>query len=177
MAHIAHQPGPVCLEGGVSRWLVRVVGLGGGAAKAPTGGAWGASVIRVSKKNARCPGLRELLPRAMRGVAGLRPLFPGGGGGRKAVGFHNPPALSNVEEEGLSCARDQVVITRPPVLTPPWRHRRSLVSKGRFAISINVICVGICSSLPKRRYRVAIDYVGALLRHRGRAWCWLFRGF
>jgi hypothetical protein len=28
MAHIAHQPGPVCLEGGVSRWLVEVVGLG-----------------------------------------------------------------------------------------------------------------------------------------------------
>ena len=28
MAHIAHQPGPVCLESGVSRWLVGVVGLG-----------------------------------------------------------------------------------------------------------------------------------------------------
>ena len=41
------QPGPVCLEGGVSRWLVGVVGLGGGAAPAPTGGAWGASSIRV----------------------------------------------------------------------------------------------------------------------------------
>jgi hypothetical protein len=26
--YIAHQPGPVCLEGGVSRWLVRVVGFG-----------------------------------------------------------------------------------------------------------------------------------------------------
>jgi hypothetical protein len=36
----------VCLEGGVSRWLVGVVGLGGGAAPAPTGGAWGASSIR-----------------------------------------------------------------------------------------------------------------------------------
>jgi hypothetical protein len=47
MAHIAHQPGPVCLESGVSRWLVGVVGLGGGAAPAPTGGAWGASSIRV----------------------------------------------------------------------------------------------------------------------------------
>jgi hypothetical protein len=40
MAHIAHQPGPVCLEGGVSRWLVGAVGLGGGA--------WGASSIRVA---------------------------------------------------------------------------------------------------------------------------------
>ena len=56
MAHTAHQPGPVCLEGGVSRWLVGVmVGLGGGAAPAPTRGAWGASSIRVPKKNARHP--------------------------------------------------------------------------------------------------------------------------
>jgi hypothetical protein len=45
----------------------------------------------------------------------------------------------------VSCARDQVVIARPPVLTPPWRYRRSLVSKRRFAVfttSINAICVG-----------------------------------
>jgi hypothetical protein len=69
-----------------------------------------------------------------------------------------------------------VVIARPPVLTPPWRYRRSLVSKGRFTTSINVICVGIRSSLPKRRYRVVIGYVGDLLRHRGKAGCWLFRG-
>jgi hypothetical protein len=37
MARIAHQPDPVCMKGGVSRWLVGVVvGLGGGAAPAPT---------------------------------------------------------------------------------------------------------------------------------------------
>jgi hypothetical protein len=32
MAHIAHQPGPVCVEGGVSRWLAGgvVMGAGGG---------------------------------------------------------------------------------------------------------------------------------------------------
>jgi hypothetical protein len=48
------------------------------------------------------------------------------------------------------------------------RYRRSLVSKGRFTISINVICVGIRSSLPKRRYRVVMGYVGDLLRHRGK---------
>jgi hypothetical protein len=66
-----------------------------------------------------------------------------------------------VQKESLSCARDQVVIARPPVLTPPWRYRRSLVSKGeRFTTSINVFCVGIRSGLPKRRYRVVIDYVG-----------------
>jgi hypothetical protein len=57
------------------------------------------------------------------------------------------------------------------------------VSKGRFAISINVICVGIRSGLPKRQYRVvmAMDYVGGPLRHRGKrqgskAGYWLFRG-
>jgi hypothetical protein len=102
---------------------------------------------------------------------------PGRARGNKAVAFHNLQGLLKCARKNLSCARDQVVIARPPVMTPPWRYRRSLVSKGRFAISINVICVGICSGLPKRRYRVAIDYVGALLRHRGKAWCWLFRGF
>jgi hypothetical protein len=80
------------------------------------------------------------------------------------------------EEESRSCARDQVVVARPPVLTPPCRYRRPLVSKGRFTIPINVICVGIRSNLSKRRYRVVIDYVGDPLRHRGKAGCWLFRG-
>jgi hypothetical protein len=102
---------------------------------------------------------------AIEGLAGmveLPPLcIPGRGVRSKAVAFHNPQALSNVQEGNLSCARDQVVIARPPVLTPPWRYRRSLVSKGRFDISINVV----------------IDYVGDLLRHaRGEAGCWLFRG-
>jgi hypothetical protein len=68
------------------------------------------------------------------------------------------------------CARDQVVIARPPVLTdtPMARYRRSLVSKGRFTISSNVICVGTRSSLPKRRHRVVMDYEGDLLRHAPR---------
>jgi hypothetical protein len=109
-------------------------------------------------------------------MAELRPLFPGGAGGEKPLLCHNPQAFSNVQEENLSCARGQVVVARPPVLTPPWRYRRSLVSKGRFTTSINVISVGIRSSLPKRRYRVVMDYVGYLLRHRGKAGCWLFRG-
>jgi hypothetical protein len=47
MAHIAHQPGPVCIEGGVSRWLAGVVVWGCGPAPAPIRGAWGASSIRV----------------------------------------------------------------------------------------------------------------------------------
>jgi hypothetical protein len=39
--------------------------------------------------------------------------------GNKTVAFHNPQAFSNVQEESRSCARDQVVVARPPVLTPP----------------------------------------------------------
>jgi hypothetical protein len=47
--YIAHQPGPVCLESGVSRWLVGVVGLGVELHQRPHAarGAWGASSIRV----------------------------------------------------------------------------------------------------------------------------------
>jgi hypothetical protein len=105
----------------------------------------------------------------------------GGAGGEKPLLYHNSQApLSIVQEEAHSCARDQVVIARPPVLTPPRCYRRSLVSKGkgRFTISINVICVRTRSSLPKRRYRVVIDYayVGGPLHHRGKAGCRLFRG-
>jgi hypothetical protein len=64
-----------------------------------------------------------------------RPSAPGAGGyargvwvsspvlgrarGNKAVAFHNLQAFSNVQEEARSCARDQVVVARPPVLTPP----------------------------------------------------------
>jgi hypothetical protein len=70
-------------------------------------------------------------------------------GKHKAAAFHNPQALSDVQEEGHSCARGQVVIitARPPALTPPWRYQRSLVSKGRFAIFINQR--GLCGNLFK----------------------------
>jgi hypothetical protein len=47
----------------MSRHLAGAVVLGGGAAPAPTRGAWGcscASSIRLAKKNARCPGLPAL---------------------------------------------------------------------------------------------------------------------
>jgi hypothetical protein len=78
----------------VSRWLVGVVGLGvgRGAAPAPTGGAWGASSIRVPKKNARCPGLPELLRKAWPGWPGLLPCSREGGGGAKPLVFttHKP---------------------------------------------------------------------------------------
>jgi hypothetical protein len=50
MAHIAHQPGPVRLEGGASRWLVGVVVLQGAELhqRPHTRGAWGASEIFAS---------------------------------------------------------------------------------------------------------------------------------
>jgi hypothetical protein len=90
MAHIAHQPGPVWLESGVGL-AGRGGEFGGGAAPAPTGGAWGASSIRVAKKNARFPGPRAL--RAKQGPAGmakLRPLIPGGPGETKPLLFTTP---------------------------------------------------------------------------------------
>jgi hypothetical protein len=42
MAHVAHQPGPVRVEGGMSRWLAGAVVMGG-AAPAPPLAAEGAS--------------------------------------------------------------------------------------------------------------------------------------
>jgi hypothetical protein len=62
-----HQPAPGDTQGNVSRQLARAVVLGGGAAPAPTRGAWGASAIRVAKKNARCPGPPGLLRKAWPG--------------------------------------------------------------------------------------------------------------
>jgi hypothetical protein len=53
---------------------------GGGSCTSAATRAWGASSIRVPKKNARCPGLGELLPKAMRGVLELSSTVPGGGG-------------------------------------------------------------------------------------------------
>jgi hypothetical protein len=162
MAHIAHQPGPVCLEGGVRRWLVRVVVLGGGAAPAPpTRGAWGASSIRVPKKNARCPGRPGLPRKAWSGWLSLLRCSREGRQGEQSRCFHNLHALSNVHEENLSCARDQVVIARPPVLTPPWRSRHSLMTTAHR------------TGGPPRRKCVWIDFgLGAFGRAASRA----FRG-
>jgi hypothetical protein len=115
MAHISHQPGPVCLEGGVSRWLVGVVGLGAELHQRPHAvrGALLQSACLRKTRGAQAFGSCSRTPgrdgRAMSPV-------PGEARGSKAVAFHNPQALSNVQEENLSCARDQVVIARPPVL-------------------------------------------------------------
>jgi hypothetical protein len=50
MAHIAHQPAPVYVEGVVRRWLAGVVVLGGVELHRHSRlVAWGASSIRVAK--------------------------------------------------------------------------------------------------------------------------------
>jgi hypothetical protein len=100
-------------------------------------------------------------PEGLAGMAKLAPLFPGGPGGAKPLIFttHRPCQMCK-KKSSLSCARDQVVIARKTTGadTPMALYRCYLVSKGRFTTSINVICVGIRSGLPKRRYRVVIDY-------------------
>jgi hypothetical protein len=127
MAHIAHKPGPVCLEGDVSRWLVGVVGLGGGgAAPAPTHAARGAALLQFEWLS-KTRGPRPSATVAEAGLAGMAPelrppLFPGGPegpGGAKPLLFTTRKPCQNVQEESRSCARDQVVVARPPVLTPP----------------------------------------------------------
>jgi hypothetical protein len=54
MAHIAHQPGPVCLEGGVSRWLFGVVGLGAELLQRPH--AARGPLLRGARAFRRCAG-------------------------------------------------------------------------------------------------------------------------
>jgi hypothetical protein len=90
MAHIAHQPGPMRIEGKVSRWLAGVVVLGGGAAPAPPlararGALLQFECLRKTRGAGR-PGL-PVRPREVRlvGMAELPPLFPGGPGGEKPL--------------------------------------------------------------------------------------------
>jgi len=119
MAHIAHQPGPVCLESGVSRWLVGVVGLGVELHQRPQAARGALLPFEWLSKTRGVRALRGLAPKAMRGVFRLGPLFPGGAGGTKPLLFTTHKPSQNVQEENRSCARDQVVVARPPVLTPP----------------------------------------------------------
>jgi hypothetical protein len=155
--------------------------LGGGAAPAPPLAPWGASSIRVAKKNARNTGRPPLRWRDWPGWLSYAACSRSRGGRRrKAVALlqFKPCQLSNVQEETHSCAREQVVIARPPVPTPPRRYRRSLVSKqgALYGTQQCDLRVGTRSSLTKWRYRVVIDYVGGPLSHRGRKGCRLFRG-
>jgi hypothetical protein len=105
----------------VSRWLVG--GRGGGF------GGWSctsAHTRRVGRFFHSSALGKRAVPRPSdtvsegyaRGVW-VTSTVPGRARGDKAAGFHNPQAFSNEQEEGRSCARGQVVVARPPVLTPP----------------------------------------------------------
>jgi hypothetical protein len=107
------------LEGGVSRWLVGVVGLGAELHPRPhtrrvCGAEYPSGLVKRAVPRPSGPD-----PEGHARGFGVASTVPGGGRRSKAVAFHNPQALSNAQEENLSCARDQVVIARPPVLIPP----------------------------------------------------------
>jgi hypothetical protein len=104
MARIAHQPGPVCLEG-CEPLAGRGGGFEGGVLQCPQA-ARGALLGFEHLRKTRGPRPSATVAEGLPGMTELRPLFPGGPGGGKAVVFHNPQALSNVQEESLSCARD-----------------------------------------------------------------------
>ena len=119
MAHIAHQPGPVYLEGGVSRWLVGVVGLGVELHQRPQAARGALLQFECLSKTRGAQAFRAWRGRLCAECIGLAPLFPGGAGGTKPLLFTTRRPSQNVQEENRSCARDQVVVARPPVLTPP----------------------------------------------------------
>jgi hypothetical protein len=90
MAHIADQPGPVCLEGGVSCWLVGVVGLGAELHPRPH-----------PRRVGRFCNSSGLVKRAVSGPPGLRALRPGASYGwiphNASFGFlDRPPATLGV---------------------------------------------------------------------------------
>jgi hypothetical protein len=169
MAHIVYQPAtrpsasvPVeVVEDGVSRyslvdwpgWWFWGVTLH--QRSAPPLAARGTGCFFNSSGEEKCALSRPSGPgpEGLAGMAELRPLFPGGLGARrrrsKATATALPKFTGLVKcarrtSQNHSCARDQVVIARPPVLTltPPRRYRRSLVSKGCFTTSTKLFCVG-----------------------------------
>jgi hypothetical protein len=85
MAHIAHQLSPVCLEGGVSRWLVGVVGLGAELHQHPH--AARGALLRFDWRI-------ETRGADQQAVARSAACPRGGQEERKAVAFYNPPSLA-----------------------------------------------------------------------------------
>jgi hypothetical protein len=128
MAHIAHQPGPVCSEGVVSSWLVGVVGLGGWSCTRAAAVARGALLQFEHLSKMRGGTHRRHRPSApvaggyARGVWVSSPV-PGRARGNKAVAFHNPQAFSNVQEEDHGCLRRRGR-SAGPQLTPLNRFCR-----------------------------------------------------
>jgi hypothetical protein len=95
MAHIAHQLSPVCLEGGVSRWLVGVVGLGAELHQHPH--AARGALLRFDWRIETRGADQQAVARSA--------ACPRGGQEEKSRCFLQPtkPCLSNVQEENLSC--------------------------------------------------------------------------
>jgi hypothetical protein len=118
----------------MSRWLAGAVVLGGGAAPAPPLAAWGASPIRVAKKNARCAGRWELCPKAWPGWMSSVHCSREGQGDKSRcfTTVHKPCRMHKKKPTAAHVAR--VAIARLPALTPQRRYRRSLVSKGHFDV-------------------------------------------
>jgi hypothetical protein len=100
MAHIAHQPGPVCLEGGVGRWLVGVVGLGVALHQRPHAARGALLPFECLRKTRGVQALRggPGRPGRLAGMAELAPLFPGGPGGANPLLCHRPTSH-------IKCAR------------------------------------------------------------------------
>jgi hypothetical protein len=92
MGHIAHQPGPVCLEGGVSRWLVGVVGLGTELHPRPHTRRVGRFFNSSALVKRTVPRPSRAARQGLAAMAELRPLFPGVAGGAKPLLFttHRP---------------------------------------------------------------------------------------
>jgi hypothetical protein len=103
MGHITHQPGPVCLEGGASRWLVGVVGLGAELHPRPHTRRVGrfcnsSGLVKHAVPRPSGPG-----PEGLAGVAELRVLVPGGPGGAK-------PLLFTTQEPSQMCKKRALVV-------------------------------------------------------------------
>jgi hypothetical protein len=83
MAHIAHQPGPVRMEGGVIRWLVGVVGLGAELHQRPHAARGVLLQFECLRKTRGVQAFRRCGGGPGRfGCLGLLPGFGGGLGGR-----------------------------------------------------------------------------------------------
>jgi hypothetical protein len=105
MDHIAHQPGPVCLEGGVSRWLVGVVSLGAELHPRPHTRRVGRFFHSSGLVKHAVP--RPSGPEGLVGVAELRVLVPGGPGGAKPLLFttHKPSQMCKKQTLVVHVAR------------------------------------------------------------------------
>jgi hypothetical protein len=95
MAHITHQPGPVCLECGVSRWLVGVVGLGAELLQRPHAACGALLQFECLRKTRGVQAFRGGPERPGRDGRARSPVSGKGGGGTKPLLFttHKPSQM------------------------------------------------------------------------------------